>query len=62
MREAMNASALKDRAEQLVRRELTRCEAALGPEAWARHGEWVTAFVVTSAKEWLVASARKGAM
>lgn len=62
MREAMNAAALKARAEQLVRRELIRCEAAHGPAAWARHGEWVTAYVVTSAKEWLVASARKGAM
>ncbi|WP_191624837.1 hypothetical protein [Pandoraea apista] len=46
----------------MVQRELKRCEAVLGPAGWAQHGEWVTALVVTSAKEWLVTSARKGAM
>lgn len=62
MHKPMSAVTLKARAESMVQRELKRCEAVLGPAGWAQHGEWVTALVVTSAKEWLVASARKGAM
>jgi hypothetical protein len=54
------AQALRERLAGLVERELSRCRAKLGEDAWRAHGEWVTAHVAASAKEWAVQQARRG--
>ncbi|CAG9244932.1 hypothetical protein [Paraburkholderia caribensis] len=55
-----DAQALKAYVEHQIEKELARCRKKHGPENWALHGEWVTAYVVAGAKEWLERQASEG--
>ncbi|WP_167759968.1 hypothetical protein [Paraburkholderia pallida] len=54
--------AIKARLNRAIERELRRCAERMGQKEWAKHQEWVTDLVVTSAKEWLAHQASKGAL
>ncbi len=52
--------AIKARVGQMIERERNRCQIAMGAAAWAVHDEWVTAYIVASAKQWLMQQATEG--
>lgn len=56
------STAIKNRVAAMIDRELQRCARAMGDGAWEQHREWVQAYLVTSAKEWLLSQSRKGAL
>lgn len=54
------AHELKQRVMSMVDAEVKRCRAALGPDAWRDHGDWVVENVAASAREWLILQASGG--
>lgn len=51
---------IKARVGQMIERERDRCRIAMGSAAWKEHGEWVTQYVVASAKQWITQQATEG--
>ena len=60
--QSKSAQALKTRVAALIDRELDRCRSIHGPDNWAKHGDWVTSYVIVSAEQWLTQAASKGAL
>lgn len=56
------ATEVKARVTQMIERELARCEAQHGPADWEKHRDWVTEYVVASAKQWLSQQASRGSL
>ncbi|MGF6663831.1 hypothetical protein QF000_005499 [Paraburkholderia atlantica] len=52
--------AIKARIGQMIEGERNRCRIAMGAAAWEEHDEWVTAYIVASAKQWLTRQAMEG--
>ncbi|MDP9153946.1 MAG: hypothetical protein M3O74_06830 [Pseudomonadota bacterium] len=57
-----DAQTIKTRVNAMIVRELAWCEQKHGPENWKKHRDWVTEYVVASAKQWLSQQASKGAL
>lgn len=51
---------IKARVGQMIERERDRCREAMGAGAWEEHDDWVTAYLVASAKQWLTQQATEG--
>ncbi|MCY0388239.1 hypothetical protein OVY01_13525 [Robbsia sp. Bb-Pol-6] len=56
------STTVKARVSAMIDREMQRCARAMGDGAWEQHHEWVQAYLVTSAKVWLLEQSRKGAL
>ncbi|MEX3918248.1 MULTISPECIES: hypothetical protein [Paraburkholderia] len=52
--------AIKAQVGQMIERERNRCRMAMGEKAWKEHDEWVTQYIIASAKQWLTRQAAEG--
>ena len=54
------AQAIKSRVNRMIDLERERCRKAMGDDAWKLYGDWVTANIVTAAKQWLLRELAEG--
>ncbi|WP_296650428.1 hypothetical protein [Paraburkholderia sp.] len=52
--------AIKARVSQMIERDRDRSRIAMGDAEWKKHDEWVTAYIVALAKQWMTQQATEG--